>query len=149
MAKESTSAYIMAIVGIVLIVGIVTVVTNLNFGSVSVETATEDTTGQAYTVVDTSYCDTVDCGNEEVAICYADEEGNCNCPVCSTSGEEDLNCNCPVCSTSGEEDLTGQVAKMSAARMKTMHSSCDYPCGDQCCTETQGCVTNSRGSTCI
>jgi hypothetical protein len=134
MAKESTSAYIMAIVGIVLIVGIVTVVTNLNFGSVSVETATEDTTGQAYTVVDTSYCDTVDCGNEEVAICYADEEGNCNCPVCSTSGEE---------------DLTGQVAKMSAARMKTMHSSCDYPCGDQCCTETQGCVTNSRGSTCI
>jgi hypothetical protein len=133
MAKESTSAYIMAIVGIVLIVGIVTVVTNLNFGSVSVETATEDTTGQAYTILDTSYCDTVDCGNEEIAICYADEEGNCNCPVCSTSEEE---------------DLTGQV-HASAARMKTMHSSCDYPCGDKCCSETQGCVTNSRGSTCI
>jgi hypothetical protein len=123
MAKESTSAYIMAIVGIVLIVGIVTVVTNLNFGSVSVETATEDTTGQAYTVVDTSYCDTVDCGNEEVAICYADEEGNCNCPVCSTSGEE---------------DLTGQV-HASAAKMRSV-SDDELGCSSGYCRCNGVCV---------
>ncbi len=79
MAKESTNAYIFAIVGIVLIVGIVTVVTNLDLGSVSV-----DTTGQAYSAVETSEsCNTVECGNDEVAICYENEDGDCNCPPCS------------------------------------------------------------------
>ena len=84
MAKESTSAYIFAIVGIVLIVGIVTVVTNLNLSSGSVDTTSVDTTGQVYSVIESpESCNSIDCGNEEVAICYADEEGECNCPPCS------------------------------------------------------------------
>ncbi|MFA6888419.1 MAG: hypothetical protein WC254_02900 [Candidatus Woesearchaeota archaeon] len=86
MAKESTSAYIFAIVGIVLIVGIVVVVQSLKYDSFEVESSTEsvDTVGQVYGVVESQdSCSSVNCGNGEVAICYATEHGVCNCPPCS------------------------------------------------------------------
>ncbi len=79
MAKESTNAYIFAIVGIVLIVGIVVVVQNLQYSDVSV-----DTTGQAYlSYYSEEACATYQCSENELAICYPDEDGECNCPPCS------------------------------------------------------------------
>ncbi len=78
MAKESASAYVFAIVSIVLIVGIVFVVQNLKYSS-----AEADIVGQVYTATETASCDTVKCSNGETAICYADEKGDCKCPPCS------------------------------------------------------------------
>ncbi len=88
MAKESTSAYIFAIVGIVLIVGIVFVVQNLKMSSVSLATTT-DTTGQVYSsAISSEACATYQCSDNEISICYSNDDGDCSCPPCSTESTD-------------------------------------------------------------